>query len=88
KIDPDRITVMGDSAGGSLAAHVTHNAVYSGETLPRMQILLYPALGDSTSTASFKENGQGYLLTKEMISWFGKHTGIHLYLKRIGRSTG
>ncbi len=72
KIDPGRITVMGDSAGGSLAAYVTHNAVNSGKVIPRFQVLLYPALGDSTSTASFEENGQGYLLTKDLISWFGK----------------
>lgn len=72
KVNPDRITVIGDSAGGSLAAYVTHTATNSGGKIPRLQILFYPAIGDSTSTASFKENGQGYMLTKDMISWFSR----------------
>ncbi|MCL5440156.1 MAG: alpha/beta hydrolase [Candidatus Thermoplasmatota archaeon] len=72
KLDPGRISVMGDSAGGSLAAYVTHKSVASKTYAPASQVLLYPALGDSTSTASFTENGSGYLLTKEMMSWFGE----------------
>ncbi|MGC8514750.1 MAG: alpha/beta hydrolase [Thermoplasmata archaeon] len=72
KVDPRRISVMGDSAGGSLAAYVTHKSVSSKTEPPASQILLYPALGDSTSTASFTENGSGYLLTKEMMTWFGE----------------
>ena len=72
KLDPGRISVMGDSAGGSLAAYVTHKSVASKTYAPASQVLLYPALGDSTSTASFRENGSGYLLTKEMMTWFGE----------------
>lgn len=69
-VDTSRISVMGDSAGGSLAAYVTHNSVVTKTRAPASQILLYPALGDSASTASFRENGSGYLLTTEMMTWF------------------
>ena len=71
-IDPGKISVMGDSAGGSLSAYVTHKSVASKTLAPASQILLYPALGDSTSTASFRENGSGYLLTTEMMTWFAE----------------
>ncbi|MCL4451221.1 MAG: alpha/beta hydrolase [Candidatus Thermoplasmatota archaeon] len=70
KVDPRRISVMGDSAGGSLAAYVTHKSVASKTVAPASQILIYPALGDSTLTESFRENGSGYLLTTEMMAWF------------------
>ena len=72
KVDLRRISVMGDSAGGSLAAYVTHKSVASKTVVPATQILLYPALGDSTLTASFRENGSGYLLTTEMMTWFAE----------------
>lgn len=65
--DPDQITIIGDSAGGNLAAAVCMMARDRGEFIPRRQILIYPALNncytqDSPFT-SVKENGEGYLLT-------------------------
>jgi acetyl esterase len=77
KIDHHRTSIMGDSAGGSLAAYVTHNSVASNIDAPSSQILFYPAIGDPASTASFMENGSGYLLTKEMMAWFGKQYRSH-----------
>ena len=43
-IDPDQITVMGDSAGGNLAAAVCMRARDTGEFSPKRQVLIYPAL--------------------------------------------
>lgn len=67
--DPDRITVMGDSAGGNLAAAVCLMARNRGEFHPRRQILIYPALSNCyTEEAPYRsvhENGTDYLLTAD-----------------------
>lgn len=66
-IDPERITLIGDSAGGNLAAALSLMARDKGEFRPRRQILIYPALNnDYTSNSiypSVHENGTDYLLT-------------------------
>lgn len=65
--DPERITIMGDSAGGNLAAAVSMMARASGEFTPKRQILIYPALNncytEESPYPSVRENGEGYLLT-------------------------
>lgn len=65
--DPDRITIIGDSAGGNLAAAVCLLARERGEFMPRKQILIYPALNNCYTEESLyksvQENGEGYLLT-------------------------
>ena len=65
--DPDKITLIGDSAGGNLAAAVSLMARDQGEFLPKRQILIYPATyNDYTEKSPFpsvKENGTDYLLT-------------------------
>lgn len=66
-IDPEKITLMGDSAGGNLAAAVSLLARDQGDFLPKRQILIYPATsgnyGDDTPYASVRELGRDYLLT-------------------------
>ncbi len=66
-IPPERITVMGDSAGGNLAAAVCMMGRDRKEFFPKRQILIYPAVNncytDESPYASVKENGKGYLLT-------------------------
>lgn len=65
--DPDKITIMGDSAGGNLAAAVCLMAKDKGEFMPRRQILIYPALNncytEESPYRSVQENGKDYLLT-------------------------
>ena len=65
--DQTKITIMGDSAGGNLAASVCQMARDRGEFLPHKQVLIYPVVGnDYTKTSPFpsvKENGSDYLLT-------------------------
>lgn len=69
--DPDRIAVMGDSAGGNLAAAV---AIKSGEENgPRIafQALIYPATNLSRlTTESYRLFGNGYDLDRELIDIF------------------
>lgn len=66
-MDPDKITLIGDSAGGNLAAAVSLMARDNGEFLPKRQILIYPALfGDYTEKSPFPsvhKYGSDYLLT-------------------------
>lgn len=70
-ITADHITLIGDSAGGNLAAAVSLMARDRGEFLPARQILIYPATHfDHTETSPFesvRENGEGYLLTSKRI---------------------
>ena len=65
--DADSITLIGDSAGGNLAAAVSLMARDTGDFLPRRQILIYPALYyDYTETSPFpsvEKFGKDYLLT-------------------------
>ena len=67
--DPDRITIIGDSAGGNLAAAVCMMARDRGEFFPKKQILIYPALNncytEESPFESVRTNGTGYLLTAE-----------------------
>lgn len=66
-IPPEQITVMGDSAGGNLAAAVCMKARDTGDFAPRRQVLIYPALYNCYTEASpyesVRTNGSGYLLT-------------------------
>jgi len=68
---PEEIVLIGDSAGGNLAAAVSLMARDRGEFLPARQILIYPALGnDHSETSPFpsvRENGTGYLLTAKRV---------------------
>lgn len=67
-IHPEKITLIGDSAGGNLAAAVSLKARDTGDFMPKKQILIYPVTyGDYTDFspfASVDENGQDYILTK------------------------
>ena len=69
--DPSDIVLIGDSAGGNLAASVSLMARDRGEFLPGRQILIYPSTGndhsDTSPYPSIRENGTGYLLTSKRI---------------------
>lgn len=68
-IDPDNITLVGDSAGGNLAAAVSQLARDRKEFLPKRQILIYPCVNsdfsENTPFKSIVENGSDYLLTRK-----------------------
>lgn len=68
-ISEGQITIMGDSAGGNLAAAVCMKARDTGDFSPQRQILIYPALNncytDKSPFESVRTNGTGYLLTSE-----------------------
>jgi acetyl esterase len=68
-IDPARLGVGGDSAGGNLAAVVALET--RGDSVrPRAQILIYPAVDFTMSSASIDGLGEGFILEKASIEWF------------------
>jgi acetyl esterase/lipase len=68
-IDPDRIVVAGDSAGGKLAA-VTCQLVRGDARTPCLQWLIYPATDLSAQTQSHSSCASGFLLTQDDMQWF------------------
>lgn len=50
-VDPTRLVAIGDSAGGNLAAALCLALREAGEPQPRLQALVYPALGDEDSVS-------------------------------------
>jgi acetyl esterase len=71
-IDPSRMAVGGDSAGGNLAAVVAQQLRDTGPPL-RFQLLVYPATDMHFSHSSIDENADGYFLTKADMTWFRGH---------------
>jgi acetyl esterase len=73
-IDPGRLAVGGDSAGGNLAAVVCLVLRDAGQPLqPKLQLLIYPATDMRAVAPSHTTNGQGYLLTADTIAYFRGH---------------
>ncbi|KQT10470.1 alpha/beta hydrolase [Ramlibacter sp. Leaf400] len=73
KLDPARLAVGGDSAGGNLAAVVALEARDRGGLPIAFQLLIYPATDQRRGWPSHQTNGQGYLLTRDSITYFHDH---------------
>jgi acetyl esterase len=69
-IDPERLAVAGDSAGGNLAAVTALRCRDEGGPELRHQILFYPVIDRNFDTPSYLENADGYLLSRRMMMWF------------------
>ena len=76
-IDPSRIAVSGDSAGGNLATVVArHAAMHDGPKIA-LQLLIYPVTQMTRSGGSRDDFAEGYFLTRERMNWFENHyTGM------------
>lgn len=72
-IDPARVAVGGDSAGGNLAAVMALMA--RDGALPRLayQLLIYPATDMTMTTVSSQTVGPGVPLTSATMKWFIDH---------------
>lgn len=68
-VDATRIGVVGDSAGGNLAAAVSLKALIEGGPMPAVQVLIYPALDWRLDTPSAREYAEGYGLSTEDMRW-------------------
>lgn len=73
-VQPEDITLIGDSAGGNLTAAVSLLARDRGDFTVSQQILIYPATAadhsESSPFPSVHENGEGYLLTSYRVQEF------------------
>ena len=79
-IDPKRVIVAGDSAGGSLAAVVALQARDEGGPAIALQVLIYPATDMTRESDSYVRNAQGYMLTAAALRWF-----YDLYVPDVAR---
>jgi len=72
-VDPNRIAVAGDSCGGNLAAAVSLMARDRGGPHIMFQALIYPMLDPACDSASQREFGEGFLVTRADLRWFWRH---------------
>lgn len=70
RIDPLRIAVGGDSAGGNLAAAVCLMARDRGGPRLDFQLLVYPVMDHNFDTASYHEYASGCSLTREAMMYY------------------
>ena len=73
QVNPDRVAVGGDSAGGNLSAVVALMARDRGGPSLVYQMLIYPVTNRDYDTVSYRENADGYFLTKDSMVWFWDH---------------
>jgi acetyl esterase len=69
-IDLERITVMGDSAGGNLAAALCLLSRDRGQSLIAQQVLIYPVVSGVLDQPAVDRYADGPFLTKEMMAAF------------------
>lgn len=81
-LNPHKIAVAGDSAGGTLATTVAYLAHQRGGPDLRHQLLIYPSTDTEHDTPSFRENDR-YLLTPDMSRWYQRqYLGTRMHADR------
>jgi acetyl esterase len=71
-VDPARIVVAGDSAGGNLAAVVCQQAKTEGPKIA-LQVLFCPVVDIGAETQSRLDFAEGYFLERPLMMWAGGH---------------
>ncbi len=69
-VDGRRLAVVGNSAGGNMAAVVSLMSKDRGTPNVRHQVLFWPVTNASFDTASYEQFGEGHFLTRNMMRWF------------------
>jgi acetyl esterase len=72
-LDPARIAVCGDSAGGSIAATLSAFAEVNGLDRPAFQYLIYPPLDGTERFPSRRQFIKGTPLTPALRTWFASN---------------
>jgi acetyl esterase len=72
-IDPDRVAVAGDSAGGNLAAALSLLSRDGAAAKISAQLLLYPNTDAGQTADSYVRFSQGYGLSASTMRWFRDH---------------
>ena len=71
------VVMVGDSAGGNLAAFITYKSKDT-PLKPKAQVLIYPSLGGSNKKRSYKEHASAPMLTVEEIEYYREQADIPL----------
>lgn len=69
-IDPAKIIVAGDSAGGHLAVTAARWLKADGQRVPAGMGLIYPVADRRLSSGSVRSFGEGFYLSKAQMEWF------------------
>jgi acetyl esterase len=72
-LDPNRIAVGGDSAGGSIAAAISAFGCDRGLSRPAYQLLIYPPLDGTLRYPSRSAYRSGDLIVPALREWFKAH---------------
>lgn len=72
-VDPEKIAVAGESAGGNMATVVCMLAKQRGGPKIAAQILFYPSCGGRPDLPSKVQFAEGFYLTAETGKWFWQH---------------
>lgn len=69
-LDPNKIIVGGDSAGGNMATVIAMMAQKRKEFNLLGQVLLYPVTDTNLNTKSYEQFSKGHYLTRQTMKWF------------------
>lgn len=69
-IDGSRLAVVGNSAGGNIAAVTALKALHNGGPKLKFQLLFWPVTNADVDTESYHEYSSGRFLTRNMMIWF------------------
>jgi acetyl esterase len=69
-LDPSRVAVAGDSAGGNLATVLTLMAKQRGDVEFVLQCLFYPITDAGMDTDSYRTHADGPYITTKTMAWF------------------
>lgn len=65
-----QLMIAGDSAGGAICTTLTSNNLHHHTIKIDKQILIYPSVDYTMTSASIEENGTGFLLEKSKVNWY------------------
>lgn len=71
--DPNNVAVVGESAGGNMAAATSLMALDRGGRLPKHEVLVYPVTQIGMTTESYRENMKTIPLDVPTLQWMGKN---------------
>lgn len=69
-VDPARVLIAGDSAGGNLAAVTALQCREEGGPTLVGQVLIYPVIDPTFDTPSYQEYATGYVNTRAAMQWY------------------
>ncbi|CAN5253730.1 alpha/beta hydrolase [soil metagenome] len=72
--DPRRIALVGESAGGNMAANIAISARDQGLQAPVHQVLVYPVANNDMQSPSYLQNANASPLGKAAMAWFVRYT--------------